>query len=351
MNARALSDCLAALSSGVAIVDPESREVLFENEPFRRWFANGAGEPDRDRPMPLAGRLPALDEAAMQRARSGKPSVVETEIRNGRRILKIAVDVRTGTVEDRKVLIVEARDITKQREAEHMLDSYSRMAERNARDLRREKERAEKVLLSVMPRAVYEEIKDFGTITPQRFDAASVLMLDFVGFTEMAASREPSALLAELNDIFSAFDRIVELFGCERIKTIGDGYLAVSGLPEETPEHAANVAKAALRMRRYLERRNLAHHQAWLCRIGIATGPLIGALIGMQKYVYDVFGQAVSLATRLEGICAPMEIVTCEATREALGDEFATTTRGEIELKGFGRVPVFTLDGEERPHA
>lgn len=351
MNAQALSDCLAALSSGVAVVDPESLEILFENEPFRRWFANGATEADGGEPLALDRRIAAVDHAAIQRSRGGKPTVIETEIRNGRRILKVAIEIRSGTVEGREVLIVETRDITKQKEAEHMLDSYSRMAERNARDLRREKERAEKVLLSVMPRAVYEEIKDYGTITPQRFDSASVLMLDFVGFTEMAASREPSALLAELNDIFSAFDRIVELFGCERIKTIGDGYLAVSGLPEETPDHAANVAKAALRMRRYLERRNLAHHQAWLCRIGIATGPLIGALIGMQKYVYDVFGQAVSLATRLEGICAPMEVVTCRATREALGDEFTATSRGEIELKGFGQVPVFTLDGEVRPHA
>ena len=99
-----------------------------------------------------------------------------------------------------------------------------------------------------MPRTIYEELKDYGTTTPQRFDEATVIMLDFVDFTEMAISQDPSGLIAELNDIFSAFDRIVELFGCERIKTIGDAYMAVSGVPEETPEHAQNVARVALRM-------------------------------------------------------------------------------------------------------
>src|SRR5690606_22772047 len=115
-------------------------------------------------------------------------------------------------------------NISKRKEAEYMLDSYSKMSERNAKELQREKERVEKLLLNIMPRPVYEELRDYGTTTPVRFDAASVLMLDFVGFTEMAVSRDPSALISELNDIFSAFDRIVELFNCERIKTIGDGY-------------------------------------------------------------------------------------------------------------------------------
>lgn len=103
-----------------------------------------------------------------------------------------------------------------------MIESYSKIIERQNRDLKKEKERVEKLLLNIMPQQVYEEWTEFGVTTPQRFDNASVLMLDFVGFTQMAISQEPTKLISELNDIFTAFDWIVEQFGCERLKTIGD---------------------------------------------------------------------------------------------------------------------------------
>jgi class 3 adenylate cyclase len=206
----------------------------------------------------------------------------------------------------------------------------------------------EKLLLNIMPRSVYEELKDFGTTTPQRFEQASILMLDFVGFTEMAIANDPSATIAELNDIFSAFDRIVELFGCERLKTIGDAYMAVAGLPEASPDHATNIAKVALRMRRYLERRNAAHAAQFECRIGIATGPVIGSIIGIQKYVYDVFGPTVNLAARLESHSMPMQITVSEATWTLIQRDFDLTERDPGPIKGFGIPRVFTLERESR---
>jgi len=227
-----------------------------------------------------------------------------------------------------------------------MLDSYSRMSEKNARELQKEKVRVEKLLLNIMPRSVYEEMKDLGTATPQRFDAASVLMLDFVDFTNMAISRDPSALIAELNDIFSAFDRIVDLFECERIKTIGDAYLAVSGMPEINIDHASNICKVALRMRRYLARRNASHPTQWNCRIGVATGPVIGSLVGIQKYVYDVFGPAPNLAARLEAFSDPMHITLCEDTYKRMGGEFKASELGEFEIKGFGKQTLYSLEGQ-----
>jgi class 3 adenylate cyclase len=171
-------------------------------------------------------------------------------------------------------------------------------------------------------------------------------MLDFVDFTDMAISRDPSALIAELNDIFSAFDRIVELFGCDRLKTIGDAYVAVSGLPEANPDHANAIAKVALRMRRYLEKRNASHPTEWLCRIGVASGPVIGSLVGVQKYVYDIFGPAINLAARLETLCEPMQICVCESTWRAIQNDFILSEFGEIELKGFDRQHVYALSEE-----
>jgi len=193
---------------------------------------------------------------------------------------------------------------------------------------------------------VYEEMRDYGTSTPQRFECASVLMLDFVDFTEMAVSQDPSAIIAELNDIFSAFDRIVEMFGCERIKTIGDAYMAVSGVPEATSDHAQNIAKVALRMRRYLEKRNAAHPAEWLCRIGINSGPLIGSIVGVQKYVYDIFGPGVNLAARMETYSDPMRITLSEETYELIRDDFLCSERGEFEVKGFGSMRLYDLEGE-----
>ncbi len=148
------------------------------------------------------------------------------------------------------------------------------------------------------------------------------------------------------NDIFSAFDRITELFGGERVKTIGDAYMAVAGIPEATPDHAHALARCALRMKRYLDKRNSATPEQWRCRIGIATGPLIGSIVGIQKYVYDVFGPAVNLASRLEGVAEPMQIVVSEETQGLIRDDFSCAPLGDIDLKGFGTQALWSLEGE-----
>jgi class 3 adenylate cyclase len=220
------------------------------------------------------------------------------------------------------------------------------MAEKNARELEREKDRVERLLLNVMPKSVYEEMKDFGTVTPQLFDSASILMLDFVGSTEMAVSRDPAALVTELNDIFTVFDRITDLFGCERLRTVGDAYIAVAGVPEPTPDHAHNLARVALRILRYIERRNSAHPEEWLCRIGINTGPVIGSLVGIQKYVYDIFGPGVNMASRMETLSEAMRITISENTYQLIKDDFICTERGEFEVKGFGTQTLYFLDRE-----
>jgi adenylate cyclase len=333
---------LQELDAPVALADAETATILLENARFFQAFPSTGEVPET-----LASRVPFLEpEKHLERLAQGRTVTVETAVRVGPRTRAFVLDLRQIDHDGRPAWLVQARDLTRQKEAEHMLDSYSRMAERNARELTREKERVEKLLLNIMPRTVYQELKDFGTTTPHKFDSASVLMLDFVGFTEMAVSRDPATTIAELNDIFMALDRIAELFGCERIKTIGDAYLAVSGVPDANPDHPQNIAKLALRARRYLERRNQAHPVAWRCRIGIHTGPLIGSLVGLQKYVYDVFGPAVNMAARLEQEAAPMQILTCHQTAEAIGPDFRFTELGETPLKGFGPCQLMALEEE-----
>ena len=335
-----LTHLLQGLGTGVAIVDDAWR-ILFENARFFQWFPPDHAEPDA-----LPDRLPGLNgAAALERVRAGRSFALEVESR-GTRPVPIAAEIRALLQDGEGRMVVECRDISKQKQSEYMLESYSHMSEKHTRELQREKDRVEKLLLNIMPRSVYEEMKDYGTVTPQRFDHASILMLDFVGFTEMAISREPAAMITELNDIFTAFDRIVELFGCERIKTIGDAYMAVSGLPEATPEHAHNVARAALRMKRYIERRNEAHPETWHCRIGIGTGPVVGSIVGIQKYVYDIFGPGVNLASRIEAACEPMQILCCAATHALIANDFDCIAREEVELKGFGASILYSIERE-----
>ena len=213
-----------------------------------------------------------------------------------------------------------------------MIESYSKMIERQNREVKRKKNRVEKLLLNIMPKTVYEEWKEFGVTTPQRYDNATVLMFDFVGFTEMSVSQDPNRLISELNDIFTSFDRIVEQFGCDRLKTIGDAYVAVSGVPEANPDHASSIARAALRFIRYLERRNLISEFEWKARIGIHSGPMIGSVVGVQKYVYDIFGPGMNMAARLEHLCEPMEIRLSEDTHAKITNEFRMTDLGESEI-------------------
>lgn len=338
-----LAEVFQELRQAVAVADPGTLSILAENARFFQYFPPPV-EAESDT---LPGRVPTLDVARMrERLDRGRPFTLDAEVKSGARTVSLSLEIRVQRLEAGDRLVIEARDVSKQREAEYMLDSYSRLAERRARELEREKERVEKLLLNVMPRSVYQELRDYGAATPQRFESASVLMLDFVGFTEMAIARDPSAIVAELNDIFSAFDRITELFGCERIKTIGDAYLCVSGVPDANVDHARNIAKVALRIRRYLEKRNAAHPTQWRCRIGIHTGALIGSLVGIQKYVYDVFGPAVNLAARLEQLAGPMEICLTADTRALLSDEFRTAWREEAQVRGFGTQAIYTLEGE-----
>jgi adenylate cyclase len=340
-----LKGLLQSLNAAIAVAEIDDWRIVWENARFFEWFP-----PDGDVDAPLPARLPGLDtERARTRAEKGKPYRLETEVGSGARRRSVGAEIRRCSLDGSDYLVVECQDVSKQREAEYMLDSYSKMVERNTRELQREKDRVEKLLLNIMPRAVYEEMKDFGSTTPQRFDEATILMLDFVGFTSMAVSRDPSSLITELNDIFTAFDRIVELFNAERMKTIGDAYMAVAGLPDPSPDHAQSIARVGLRMRRYIERRNASHPEEWRCRIGIHSGPVIGSIVGVQKYVYDVFGPGVNLASRMETLAEPMQILVSADTYAQIRDEFSCTDQGEHEVKGFGLQRVYSLESEVRP--
>jgi len=332
---------LESAGVGLAVMRPESREIVFANKRFNDWFPGAAEGGKR-----IEEVLSAVDPEALRRGLDERGAFAcEVSITLRRRPATLALQFARHVKDDVAILILECQNVSKIKEMEAMIESYSRMIEKQNRTLQREKERVEKLLLNIMPRSVYDELKIFGVTAPQKYEEASILMLDFVGFTEMAIAQDPSGVITELNDLFTAFDRIAEQFGCERIKTIGDAYMAVSGIPEPVPEHAQNIARLAILILRYLERRNASHAHQWRCRIGINTGTAIGSIVGVQKYVYDIFGPGVNLAARLEALSEPMEITLCEDMHRLIRNDFYFRDRGVEEIKGFGAKRIYTLDG------
>ena len=296
------SKLLQSIGVGVCLLDADDLDVLFANPAMKTWF------PEIEIGHPIGVDGEALAPSLIRSAADGPPIELRTRLR--RRKIVLDTWVRSATHGDRKIFVVECQNVSRLKETEAMIDSYVALAERRNRETEREKQQVEKLLLNIMPRSVYDEYKAFGSVAPRLFEPVSVVMLDFVGFTDMAVSADPSVTVAELNDIFTVFDRIGELFGCERIKTLGDCYMAVSGLPHANPEHGTAALRCAAKMMRYLKRRNDTHPYKWQARIGVASGPVVGSVVGIQKYVYDVFGPTVNLAHRLQALSEPMQMDT-----------------------------------------
>lgn len=333
---------LRAIGVGVALLDSDTLNLVFQNDTFKEWF--GVSEPGRA----LGDLFPDFDAAAVRAAldANGRHHA-ETTFRLRRRTMTVAMSFNRALDGDRRLAVLVCQNITRIKELESMIDSYSMMVERNTREIKREKEQVEKLLLNIMPRAAYEEYKSFGVVAPRRYDPVTVVYLDFADFAEIVAAHDPGVVVSELNDIYSAFDRIGEQFGCERIKTVGDVYISVSGMLDDNANHAGSAASAAIRFLRYLNQRNASHPIRWHCRIGLSTGAVIGSVIGVRKYIYDVFGPAVIDAARLHQFALPMRIVGNAAFAETVRDRFTLTRLALVDDGRGGAAPVFSLDAEQ----
>lgn len=211
--------------------------------------------------------------------------------------------------------------------------------------LRAEKERSEHLLRNIFPPSIVEQLKQSPGQISQRFDAATVLFADIVGFTSAAASLPPSDLVHTLNAIFSAFDAIAERLGIEKIKTIGDAYMAVGGVPVPSLQHADAVAQMALAMRAVVSQFAFPGHPPLSLRIGIASGPVVAGVIGQRKFIYDLWGDTVNVASRMESTGEPDRIQVADSTYQALRERFVFAHRGEVQVKGKGALPTYFLLG------
>jgi class 3 adenylate cyclase/Tfp pilus assembly protein PilF len=206
-----------------------------------------------------------------------------------------------------------------------------------------EKDRSDHLLLNILPKEVAQELKDSGKAAPKKYESVTILFTDFKDFTKLAASISANQLVVELNDIFGQFDDIMDEFGIEKIETIGDAYLAASGLPVENSDHALRCVKAAFSMVELLDQRNKNSEITWNMRIGIHSGPVIAGVVGKKKFAYDIFGDSVNTASRIESSGEVGKVNISQATYELLKNEpnLVFESRGRIEAKGKGEIEMY----------
>jgi class 3 adenylate cyclase len=222
---------------------------------------------------------------------------------------------------------------------------YSEAARKAEIQLELERQKSERLLLNILPVSIAHRLKEGNSVIADHFDSATVLFSDIVGFTALSEKISPSEVVEHLNLLFSAFDDLVEKHNLEKIKTIGDAYMVAGGFPELSSRHPNKVSALALDMLEAVETCNCATMHQLSIRIGIHTGPAVAGIIGIKKFAYDVWGDTVNIASRMESSGLPGKIQLSEETADIVGDEFVLEVRGEVEVKGKGCLKTYWLVG------
>ncbi|MCB1138521.1 MAG: guanylate cyclase, partial [Leptospiraceae bacterium] len=209
-----------------------------------------------------------------------------------------------------------------------------------------EQNRAEKLLLNILPEPVAQELKSQKKVIAQSAREVTILFADIVGFTSLAETRQPHQIIEILNRVFSVFDRLTDVYRLEKIKTIGDAYMVVGGLPNYMQEHATSVARFALDIMKEVRKFRFRDGKRLELRVGMHTGPVVAGVIGEKKFIYDIWGDSVNVASRLESHSLPGKIHVSEQTARLLESDFELEERGTVELKGRGNLLTYFLNGE-----
>ncbi len=207
-----------------------------------------------------------------------------------------------------------------------------------------EKKKSDELLLNILPVETAEELKQFGSAKARSFEMVTVMFTDFKDFTAMSEKLTAVELVAEINECFIAFDRITQKYGIEKIKTIGDAYMAAGGLPTPKATHAVDVVNAALEIQEFIRNRKMKKGEMGFdIRIGIHSGPVVAGIVGIKKFAYDIWGDTVNTASRMESSGVAGKINISSATYELVKDEFRCIPRGKVNAKGKGEIEMYFL--------
>ena len=217
--------------------------------------------------------------------------------------------------------------------------------------IKKGKKLSDELLLNILPFSIAEELKTKGNAESKLIDKVTVLFTDFKGFTQLSEQFTPQELVAEINECFSAFDQIMHRHNVEKIKTIGDSYMAAGGLPTSNKTHAEDVIEAALEIQQYMTAYKKAREDAgklfFEIRIGVHSGPVVAGIVGIRKFAYDIWGDTVNTASRMESSGEVGKVNVSESTYTLTQDKFNFTYRGKIAAKGKGEISMYFVEQKE----
>ena len=208
-------------------------------------------------------------------------------------------------------------------------------------ELAEEKSKVDQLLRNILPEKVARELIETGKTIPARYDEVTILFSDFKDFTNIVSTIPVKRLIKELNELFSTFDEIMEQEGIEKIQTVGDAYLAVCGLPEEKDDHAQRCVRAGKKMIQFLSERNKISSIKWNIRIGLHSGPIAAGVVGKKKFAYNLFGDTINIASRIESTGEPGKINISAYTYDLIRNDFDCEYRGKITAKGKGELDMY----------
>ncbi len=248
------------------------------------------------------------------------------------------------------ILYLVYRMLKFSKNANKLLVQQNNEIERQRDEIDFEHQRSEKLLLNILPKETAEELKEKGTATSRHYGTVSVLFTDFVGFTKIAEKLTAEQLVEELNKCFLEFDKIIDKYGLEKIKTIGDAYMCAGGIPVPNTTNPFDIVNAGLEIRDYMaslkEEKEARGIDFWELRIGIHTGDVVAGVVGKNKFAYDIWGDAVNTASRMESSGVPGKVNISGITHEIVRDKFRCTYRGKVKAKNKGEIDMYIVEGE-----
>jgi class 3 adenylate cyclase len=225
----------------------------------------------------------------------------------------------------------------------------NKFIQRTKKIIEDEKERSDNLLLNILPEETAQELKDSGSVTAKKYESVTVLFSDFKGFTSYSETLSPEALVETIGFYFSKFDAIIEKYGLEKIKTIGDAYMCAGGLPFPSDNHAENMIKAAMEITEFVAKTKSDVNAKALnfdIRVGINTGPVVAGVVGAKKFAYDIWGDTVNIASRMESASEPGKINISENTYEIIKGHFDCEYRGELAAKNKGKMKMYFVNAK-----